>query len=396
MEKQRITVKFKVKNEDFIVEEITKEGKICKVELNESEKTIIPQRPADSKREFLWCEFQKQNIDQFRAIKEFAQSIQKGIQSIGFAGTKDKNAITCQQISIFKPNTELIENFKHKNILLKNPHWEKRKIKLGYLKGNHFKIILRAIEKKDAIKIISTINKTRNFPNYFGPQRFGSVRQNNHEIGKLIVKRNFKKAIETILTQTNKNERQEVTDARKKLAIEKDYKNALNYFPEFLRFERQLLNHLAQHPEDYIGAINRIEKKQFLMYIHSLQSLLFNQILEESLTKKIDFKVKGQQKIPLFGYKSKIDSGKLGKIEQEILNKNNIQLQDFNIQEIPYLRVKGDLRNAFIRVEDLKAESDEDELFLEFKKIKLEFSLPSGVYATTFLKNFFELIEERS
>ena len=131
------------------------------------------------------------------------------------------------------------------------------------------------------------------------------------------------------------------------------------------------------------------------MYIHSLQSLLFNQILESALLEKIDFNIKGQQKIPLFGYKSNIDSGKLGEIEEEILNRNNIQLQDFNIQEIPYLRVRGDLRNALISVEDIIADSEDDELFPESKKVILEFSLPSGVYATTFLNIFFELIEEK-
>ncbi|MDD2444585.1 MAG: tRNA pseudouridine(13) synthase TruD [Candidatus Nanoarchaeia archaeon] len=395
MNKEKIPAKFKVNNQDFIVEEITKDEKICSVNLNPSDKIEIPEKPLDSKREFLWCEFQKQNIDQFRALKEFSSQIRKGLQAIGFAGTKDKNAITCQQISIFNPDLELIKNFKHNNIQIKNFHWEKRKIKLGYLKGNHFKITLRAIEKKDSIQIISTINKTKNFPNYFGPQRFGSVRQNNPQIGKLIIKRKFKEAINTILTQQSQNERTEVNEARKRLSLEKDYKNALTYFPEYLKFERQILNYLVQNSEDYIGVINKIERKQFLMYIHSLQSLLFNQILESALLEKIDFNIKGQQKIPLFGYKSNIDSGKLGEIEEEILNQNNIQLQDFNIQEIPYLRVRGDLRNALISVEDIIADSEDDELFPESKKVILEFSLPSGVYATTFLNIFFELIEEK-
>ncbi|MFA5484850.1 MAG: tRNA pseudouridine(13) synthase TruD [Candidatus Pacearchaeota archaeon] len=394
MNKEKIPAKFKVKNQDFIVEEITKDERICKVNLDQLKEIKIPERPLDSKREFLWCEFQKQNIDQFRALKEFSSQINKGIQAIGFAGTKDKNAITCQQISIFNPDVQLIKNFKHNNIQLKNFHWEKRKIKLGYLKGNHFIITLRAIEKKDSIKIISTINKMKSFPNYFGPQRFGSVRQNNHQIGKLIIKRNFKEAINMILTQQSKNERQEVSKARKRLSIEKDYEKALTYFPEYLKFERQILNYLIRNPDDYIGVINRIERKQFLMYIHSLQSLLFNQVLEKALLKKVDFSMKGQQRIPLFGYKSKIDSGKLGEIEEEILNQNNINLQDFNIQEIPYLRVKGDLRNALISVNDILANSEEDELFPESKKVILEFSLPSGVYATTFLNIFFNLIEE--
>lgn len=394
MKNLQIPTKFKVKSEDFIVEEITKDEKICKISKKwDNKEILIPEKSVESKREFIWCEFEKKDIDQFRSLKEFASSIRKGLDSIGFAGTKDKKAWTCQQISIFKPNLEVLKNFSHPNIHLKNLTWEKRKIKLGYLKGNQFTVTLREIDKKEAIKITSQIKKTTQFPNYFGKQRFGSVRENNDKIGKLILKRDFKKAIFTILTEISPNEREEVQKARQKLIKDKNFKEALKYFPIFLKFERSLLDYLSRNKEDYLGTIKKIERKQFLMYIHALQSKIFNEILEKALEQGINFNIKGQQKIPLFGYKSKIDSGKLGKIEKEILENHNINLSEFDIKEIPFLRIKGDLRNALINVENLEVETQDDELFEGTKKIILKFKLPSGVYATTFLNNFFILIE---
>lgn len=394
---EKISAKIKTKCEDFIVEEKAKDWQ-CTI----SKKNNFNNNPdltnlnLEEKRDFLVCELEKKDIDFFRTRKELASMIHKGVDSIGFAGIKDKKAHTCQRISIFEPNIELIKNFKHPNIYLKNFKWSKRKIKIGYLEGNKFTITLRDIDKKNATKTTNKIKKTNSFPNYFGKQRFGSLRENNAKIGYLIIKKQFKEAINIILTETNKNERQETTLARQKLEKEKDYKKALEYFPIYLKFERRILEYLSKNKEDYIGAIRMCERKNFLMYLNALQSKLFNEILEVALQERIDFKKKGQQRIPLFGYKSRIDNDKLGEIEQDILQENNINLTDFRIDELKYLSLKGDYRMALVEVNNMNIEIKEDEIYKDTKKIILSFNLPSGVYATTFLENFFDLIEERN
>ena len=396
-ELEKVPAKLKTTCEDFIVEEIARDSE-CKVSTKQKFGTApdLFNLNKNDPRDFLICELEKKDIDQFRARRELASEIRKGSDAIGFAGTKDKKAITSQRISIFEPELELIEKFKHPDMYLKNCKWGKRKIKLGFLDGNRFTITLRDIDKKQATKVANRIRKNNYFQNYFGKQRFGSVRGNNAEIGKLIIKRNFKKAIWTILTETNNNEREETTSARIKLAKEKNIKKAIEYFPTFLRFERSILYYLEQNPEDYIGAIRRCDKKNFLMYLHSVQSKIFNEILEEALEKNIDFTIKGQQRIPLFGYKSKIDTGELGNIEQDILKANNIELEEFKIPELTYLSLKGDYRMALIEAKDLDIEINDDELNKGAKKIILKFILPSGVYATTYLSNFFDLIEEKN
>ncbi len=350
--------KLKHKVEDFIVEEIGEKWN-AKISENFEVPPTNNQIPTteNSNAVFLWCELEKKDIDHFTAIKETLRLLGKRPDEIGYAGTKDKRAWTSQRISIFQPNLEKIKNFSHPNIILKNFKWNKRKIKMGYLEGNHFKIILRDIDKKDAMKVTKHIRNLEWFPNYFGPQRFGT-KGNNVKIGKLLLKRKFEEAVKEI---SEDNQRQ----------------------GEYMKY------HLSKNPEDYIGAIKKVDRKNMLMYINAAQSKIFNEILETALEENLSFTKQGQTSCLLIGYKTRFFNGRLGEIEQQILANHNLTLEDFDIKEIPYLRIKGSFRKAVTEIKDLEIETEDDEEFEGSKKITLEFTLPSGVYATTFLENFF-------
>jgi tRNA pseudouridine13 synthase len=387
----KIEAVFKQSPEDFIVEEVQEDwSPKVSVEDNFNKVPDISTLEPNESRSFLACEFEKRNIDLFTAIKILASHLHKGSDSMGYAGIKDKKAHTIQRITIFEPDMDLIKTFKHPNIYLKNFKWEKRKIKMGYLYGNRFIITLRNLDKKDAIKHSSHLRRLKHFANYFGKQRFGSVRGNNVKIGKLLVKRKFMEVLETLLLDTSSKEQEEVTLARIKLKKEKDYREALNYFPEYLRFERRILEGLVKKKEP-VDIIKSLERKSILMYVHSLQSHLFNIILETSLAENFDFTQKGQQKIPLMGYRTKIEDEPLKETEEKVLDDEGLVLDDFNILEIPYLRIKGDLRDALVPIEDLELELEDDEQNDGAKKIILQFTLKKGTYATTFLENFFIL-----
>jgi tRNA(Glu) U13 pseudouridine synthase TruD len=125
------------------------------------------------------------------------------------------------------------------------------------------------------------------------------------------------------------------------------------------------------------------------MYINAVQSHIFNEILRRALEEGLDFTKKGQQSCLLVGYKTRFFDGRLGEIEREVLAENNLELNDFDVEEISYLRIKGSFRKAITEVTDLNIETEDDEEFLNSKKIILSFTLPSGVYATTYLENYF-------
>jgi tRNA(Glu) U13 pseudouridine synthase TruD len=125
------------------------------------------------------------------------------------------------------------------------------------------------------------------------------------------------------------------------------------------------------------------------MFVNAVQSKIFNEILETALDEGLTFTSQGQTSCLLVGYKTRFFQGKLGGIEQQILSNHNLKLEDFDIQEISYLRIKGSFRKAVTEIRNLEIETSDDDEFPESKKIKLQFTLPSGVYATTFLENFF-------
>jgi tRNA(Glu) U13 pseudouridine synthase TruD len=106
------------------------------------------------------------------------------------------------------------------------------------------------------------------------------------------------------------------------------------------------LNYLSRQPENFLGAIKQIDRKTLLMFVHSVQSRIFNEILERALEENIDLTKEGQKNCLLIGYKTRFSNGRLGEIEQEVLKENKMALEDFDLKEIPFLRIKGGYRKA--------------------------------------------------
>lgn len=115
----------------------------------------------------------KRDYTTLKAIRLIAKILKVNEKEIGYAGNKDKRAVTEQYISIGGIG-ERAENLKIRDIELEYIGKSKERIRLGDLEGNKFRI-----------KIDGEIEKYDFFENYFGEQRFG---RENWIIGKKIVK----------------------------------------------------------------------------------------------------------------------------------------------------------------------------------------------------------------
>lgn len=123
---------------------------------------------------------------------------------IGYAGLKDKHAISRQWFSvnlegIREPDWDLL-NIDGVRILKK--HYHPRKLKKGTIKSNHFQICLRNVSPDDFKLIDKKLDLIRHqgFPNYFGQQRFGIKQQNLNKArlwlsGQLKMKSSVKKSL---------------------------------------------------------------------------------------------------------------------------------------------------------------------------------------------------------
>ena len=299
----------------------------------------------------------KTNYATMGALEILSQKLDIPLKSFGFAGNKDKNAVTEQKISIFKASKN-IENIRLSGIELKYLGNGKSPISLGDLEGNEFAIIIRNLGIDGIKKIKNYENKKFNAPNLFGPQRFS---RNNHLVGKSIIKRDFRSAAELLLENRGK-------------------------------IEDEIAGYLEGNKNDFIGALRMIPLKTRKLFVHSCQSFLFNEIANEYLKNidKSEYNETGNIEIPVIGFNFEISAIKntsLKKIIKNILEKEKISPRDFIINQMPELTSEGGCRDLFFEVNNLKiSEINGDELNEKMKKAVINFTLPKSCYATALIE----------
>ena len=318
--------------EDFIVKEIS---------------SINPQ-PNGQYAYFL---LKKTNYTTVDALQILSGKFRIPLKNFGFAGNKDKNAVTEQKISVFRGSRNF-ENIELNGIELEYLGNGKTQVSLGDLEGNEFTIMIRNLDENTVKKIKKLENKKIKIPNLYGPQRFS---RNNGLIGKAIVKRDFRKAAELVLEGSG---------------------NA----------EAQIRKYLENNKNNYIEALRLIPVKTRKLFVHSYQSFLFNRTAEEYL--KNNKKAKNA-KIPIVGFNLEIDevkNKKLRNIIKKIVGKEKINSRDFVISQMPELTSEGGFRNLFFELNFAMLETNNDELNKNGKKTKVSFALPKSCYATVALE----------
>ncbi len=400
--------KIKMYPEDFIVNEIAEEIK----------------RKSDGKNLILKVKLKNWENNRF----VFKLSMQLGISrdSIFFAGTKDKRSIKIQyfcirnfhsKISLNLKDIEIIESFRTDEC-----------IDIGDLIGNEFSIKIRNLEEDADEKIRKIYQELplKNFPNFFGVQRFGTTRPVTHIVGKYIIQRDYENAVKAYIGMVFNDDSQ--IDARKYFMETDDPEGTLKMSdPGKMEYERIMLKHLVERPGDYAGAISRLPRTLRMMFVHGYQSFLFNKILSERMRKfdlmepmegdivlpvdkngipiedrfimvnsknmdKIKEKIhEGKAYISaiLYGSQSRFAEGEMGEIERKIIQNENIEREMFNIREIRDISSKGSRRSISSPVKNFN-------YYFKDRYAVLNFSLNRGSYATSLLREFMKLSDLRS
>jgi len=280
------------------------------------------------KGDFVYFLLKKKEYNTLDAIKRIADALNAPVKWFGFAGNKDRKAITEQLVSAKGVKKENLERLKLRDIEIKIMGYGDRAISLGDLRGNEFIITIRGLDDKE----FNCFNKNKQalMPNYFGEQRFSKV---NVEVGRAIIKKDFKKVAGL---------------------LELDVKN-----------------------NDFIGALRKIDKKILRLYIHAYQSYIWNEAVREL--------PKLNKKIPIIGFGTELDEygDKINVIVGDILEKERLNLRDFVISQMPELSSEGDERDSMVEIKDLEVlEKGRD-------WVKIKFFLRKGSYATEAVKFLF-------
>jgi tRNA pseudouridine13 synthase len=252
---------------DFIVEEIS-----------------LPEK-GGSGGPYLICTLTKTNWELQHAIKEIAKRLGISHRRIGWAGTKDRNAITRQRISLYNVTAEQAAGIRLKDITLEPVGQVNEALSLGDLLGNRFEIILRDADPSDLETRVRTITETvsQGIPNYFGIQRFGATRPVTHLVGEWILKRDFEQAVMTYVGKEFCGEPENVRAIRTAFLNNRDIPSALRDLPVQMSYERAMLHYLHKHPDDYQGALRELPPKLLSMFVSAFQSYLFNSALSQRL-----------------------------------------------------------------------------------------------------------------
>ena len=123
---------------------------------------------------------EKKDCNTIYVAEQLAKYVGISAKNVSYAGLKDRQAVTQQWFSLHMPGKETPDfsqfDLAGCRILQINRH--NKKLKIGALKGNRFKIILRNLSDKQAIEPKLNLIKQYGVPNYFGEQRFGREQNN--------------------------------------------------------------------------------------------------------------------------------------------------------------------------------------------------------------------------
>ncbi|MAS57666.1 MAG: hypothetical protein CMA37_03565, partial [Euryarchaeota archaeon] len=218
------------------------------------------------------------NWETNRFIGKLAKACGISRNRIFFAGTKDKRAITRQVFIIDAPSNKVakVEIPDVEIEILGRTH---QKIGFGNHRGNRFTIVARGcchpdgspMTDAEAMERISEIEKMMKeklgaglFPNWIGPQRFGAGRPVTPVVGRHVIVDDWKGAVMAYLSMEG-DENDDVAKFRKHIRDNGITEDALEIIPHWLGFERDMLRHMLQKPDDWVGAFRKLPNNLQLM-----------------------------------------------------------------------------------------------------------------------------------
>ena len=341
---------------------------------------------------------EKRNIDSNHAIFEIRRKLGIKLKVIGL---KDAKAVTKQYASS-EQTKNIIKEAATPHTLLSLKGFTKTPIGKSSLSGNAFTITIHDPIISD---ISSFIPEIKNIANFYGLQRFGSERMVTHLVGKEIVKRNFQKAVELLLSFTTEYDTTMSIEIRNKSRDPKKYSQIIRELPKRMDIEYQVMS-VLEKGKGPIAALRSVPINIRRLFVQAYQAYIFNKCLSIAVlngenvvkTKEGDlcFEIENSsvfgrirkynpstdlisQTVPairLIGYTFQPGKGRFDKITEEIMSNEGITPREFYIKEMQELSAQGGFRQAPLWSKD----------FTFRGSLTVCFKLPKGSYATTLLR----------
>ncbi len=242
---------------------------------------------------FLVVEATATDRDTHDLLASLAAAMDIHPQQIAVSGTKDANAVTTQWLTINKVEPADLVEIAGVDLAVVGRYG--RQLEFGDHEGNTFEVVVRNASNPDRIgditEELTTEDGAISFPNYFGHQRFGIRRVNTHEIGRHLLAADYESAVTSYLTESSAHEPERTRQAREDIAsalVDGDTTAALDATPGYLHHEKRMLNVLVEEgPEAYQAAFEALPWSLQHLFIHAVQSYVFNEVVSERLRRRI-------------------------------------------------------------------------------------------------------------
>lgn len=250
---------------------------------NRPEDFLVDEIPAYTpcgEGEHLYLTIQKRNLSTMDLLRIVASHFRVGRGAVGYAGLKDKHAITRQMVSVHVPGRGVADfpQLDHPDVAVLGAAMHTNKLRPGHLRGNRFSIRIRGCAPTHARIAHLALERLARIgvPNRVGEQRFGLL-ENNHIVGTALALGDFEAAVRSLLgpcpTHPDRN-----TEGRR-LFAEGKFREAIPYFPIRARSEAIVLNMLAQGRAAR-EALLRLDDTVLNFYLSAFQSAAFNSVLD--------------------------------------------------------------------------------------------------------------------
>ncbi len=320
----------------------------------------------------------KRNLTTLEAINRIARDLQVQSRQFGYAGLKDKNAVTTQILSVEGVAPERVLKVQQSDIEVLWAEQHTHKLRVGHLRGNRFEITLRDIPHNTPsfVERIMTRLATVGVPNRFGAQRFGN-KNDSHLIGRALVKAEWETVVRYMIT----DETLQVDNVARRMQRElarKPVERVVSSIPHRLRklflsaYQAYLFNRVLERRAPDLGKL--LDGDIAVKHDNGAPFLVRDAVVEQPRADAFEISPSG----PIFGYKMRLPAGDVLTLETSLLADERVHLKDF--RKVVGIRLPGTRRPLRMPMQLHEVSA------VDGTGVRLSFTLPAGGYATVVLE----------
>lgn len=383
---------FKLRPEDFVVEEILK----------------VTPKPSGP---YAIYRLTKRGISTLQAHVRVASALGVKPSAITFPGLKDKKAIASQFFSLEGRGPEEIKGPGFSARLVGFFH---RHLSPEDILANEFNLTIRLIPRSAVQAIEEAISRVQEdgLPNYFDRQRFSSLSPDGQFPGKKILQRDAEGALKLYLTSPFPLDPSSYRAFKEKAReLWGCWEELLKEAPSPSNF-RSVLTYLKDHPVGFRKALNLVTPRVLTLFLSSYQSWLWNKLAGRFIREKLEagnlpyreLEIAGEKlpfydclpeelreelrglSLPFFHHRTNFGDPEISHFAQEILEEEGLELKDFKARILDRAYLSRGERKLLLFPGIPSYAIEDDELNPGALKLKLELRLPPGSYATLVVK----------